>query len=352
VDNTDEEPLIDLSGLDLLLSPQRLQLYDDNHEAFERYAYQAFQGIINLCKLQLGLVDGYLEDNGYELEKFLRRYFLDFLVYDKDTIYYPEEFKRYQEMSKEELLQELERIKGLEYGERNWRLAYAIYAIRQKMQEGVDTYFATEAERLLLEILDEADYKETAAIDFSVKSYLLTTATGLSKESQTALETADIIYKWGYTDMDYYVLKGCRVCPKFEIINVERQPSADPDKIIYWFKIGRWDTARYLTVAFSKRIGKVLGLNWGIEGLSLIIPVEMTYEQDGQQKQGVGEEVRVFEFVYGLPFLAGDKTQISAGYERALADPTGKILTPQDEVLVAVFEYGQPAFYLLEPLEP
>jgi hypothetical protein len=78
----------------------------------------------------------------------------------------------------------------------------------------------------------------------------------------------------------------------------------------------------------------------------------MTYEKDGEQRRGVGEEVRHFEFVYGYPFLNGDRTQIAADYTRWLADPTGKILTPENDILVAVFEYGQPAFYLLEPLEP
>jgi hypothetical protein len=349
VDNTEDDPLYDLSGLDLILSPEKLEFYDNNYEAFERYAYQTFRSIIDLCKLQLGLVE-----NGYELEKFLRRYFLDFLSYDRDTVYYRDEFDRYRKMTKNELLQELERIKTLEYYERNWRLAYAIYAIREKMQEGPDTEFATEAEKLLLEILDEADMsynKPEAAINPDVDSYLWRTLTDLSKESETALEVFDIFYKWAYTKINYYTLPNCPYCPKFETVDIARKPSADPDKVIYWFGIGRWDTARYLEIAFSKEIGRALGLDWGIAAISYTEPVEMTYEKDGQEKQGVGEEVRDFEFVYGLPFLNGDRTQIGADYTRFLADPTGKVLTPREDILVAVFEYGNPSLYALRPLE-
>ena len=346
VDNTYDEPAVDLSGLDLILSPEKLELYDGNHDPFERYAYQTFKSIIDLCKLQLGVTE-----NGYELEKFLRRYFLDFLSYDRDTIYYQDEFERYRQMRKNQLLQELERIKGLEYYERNWRLAYAIYAVREWMQKAPDTHFATEAERLLLEILDEADYKETAAINPDVHSYLWRTLTDLSKESDTTPEVFDIFYKWAYTRIDYYTLPNCPLCPKFETVDIQRKPSADPDKVVYWFGIGRWDTARYLEIAFSKEIGRALGLDWGIASISYTEPVEMTYEKDGQQKKGVGEEVRVFEFVYGYPFLNGDRTQIAADYTRWLADPTGKILTPEDDILVAVFEYARPFLYALRPLE-
>jgi len=346
VDNTYDEPAVDLSGLDLILSPEKLELYDGNHDPFERYAYQTFKSIIDLCKLQLGVTE-----NGYELEKFLRRYFLDFLSYDRDTIYYQDEFERYRQMSKNQLLQELERIKGLEYYERNWRLAYAIYAVREWMQKAPDTHFATEAERLLLEILDEADYKETAAINPDVHSYLWRTLTDLSKESDTIPEVFDIFYKWAYTRIDYYTLPNCPLCPKFETVDIQRKPSADPDKVVYWFGIGRWDTARYLEIAFSKEIGRALGLDWGIASIRYTEPVEMTYEKDGQQKKGVGEEVRDFEFIYGAPFLNGDRTHISAEYEKWIADPTGRVHIPPEGVLVGYFTYGKPEFYAFLPLE-
>lgn len=182
-------------------------------------------------------------------------------------------------------------------------------------------------------------------------SYLTDTLSNLSKESDTSPEVVELYYKWGYTSVKYYKLENCAPCPKFEIASIAREASADPDKIIYWFRLGRWDTARYLEVAFSREIGRTLGLEWGISSIKYTEPVEMVYEKDGQQKQGVGEEVRVFEFVYGYPFLEGDRTQIAADYLRWIADPTGKVLTPQGDVLVAVFEYGKPFFYVLEPLE-
>ena len=74
VDNTEGESALDVSGIDILFDlPALPTIYD--HKLFQTY-----NGLVNLCKLQLNLTN-----NGYELEKLLWR---DLLYYDEGVDYF------------------------------------------------------------------------------------------------------------------------------------------------------------------------------------------------------------------------------------------------------------------------
>ena|GEM_PF-7056099 len=74
VDNTAGEPALELSGVERLFDPDRLAYYYNNPEPYDAGYFQAIRGIVNLCKLQLGL-----EHNGFELEQVLRNDFLEYV---------------------------------------------------------------------------------------------------------------------------------------------------------------------------------------------------------------------------------------------------------------------------------
>jgi len=73
-DNTTSEPPLDLSGVDILFEPAVFDTVYENWEPYDASYFQGLRSIINLCKLQLGLID-----NGQELEKVLRREFLEYV---------------------------------------------------------------------------------------------------------------------------------------------------------------------------------------------------------------------------------------------------------------------------------
>jgi len=342
VDNTYDEPAVDLSGLDLILSPEKLERYYKNWEPFDTYAYQTFRSIIDLCKLQLNLTG-----NGQELEKVLRRDFLEFLYYDRDTVS-SKELEKYENMSKEELIAELQDIRENAPGfERNIRTAYAIYAIRRKLsQDNSDRQFATEVEKWLTYIRDDSRKKEDFAIDKDVNLMLGQTLGDVARESVTSDEILKIQYEWGYEGVTYYRLMNCTSCPRFNIVSVRRLESLDPDKVVYKFVIDVVGGPEMIivNVGFSRKLGQRLGLPWGVVGITCIIPEEMDYRnEDGTVEHGVGERERNFEFVYTRDFLEGrDPTDISAIYEELLSDPRGYTLTPYEDQLVLFFDYGIP----------
>jgi len=68
IDNMQNEPPLDLSGVGILFD-----LPYDKWRIWGNHLLQTYRGIINLCKLQLNLID-----NGYELEKYLWRDFFRF----------------------------------------------------------------------------------------------------------------------------------------------------------------------------------------------------------------------------------------------------------------------------------
>ena len=72
VDNTKDEPPVDLSGVELLLDGVRIKK-EGKWYIWDPALFQTFRSIINLCKLQLNLAD-----NGHELEKVLWRDFFRF----------------------------------------------------------------------------------------------------------------------------------------------------------------------------------------------------------------------------------------------------------------------------------
>ena len=77
VDRTQEEPRLEISGVERLFEPGRLEHYYENWEPYDAGYFQAIRGIINLCKLQLDLIS-----NGQALEMVLRRDFLEYTPWD------------------------------------------------------------------------------------------------------------------------------------------------------------------------------------------------------------------------------------------------------------------------------
>lgn len=75
IDNTKDEPALDLSGVGILF-----QLPYDKWRIWGAALLQTYRSLINLCKLQLNLID-----NGYELEKILWR---DFFRFDRGADYF------------------------------------------------------------------------------------------------------------------------------------------------------------------------------------------------------------------------------------------------------------------------
>ena len=322
VDNTYDEPAVDLSGLDLILSPEKLERYYKDWEPFDIYAYQTFRSIIDLCKLQLNLTG-----NGQELEKVLRRDFLEFLYYDRDTVS-SKELEKYENMSKEELIAELQDIRENATGfERNIRTAYAIYAIRRKLsQDNSDRQFATEVEKWLAYILNDSRKGLDYGLDWDTMGLIRHTLSAISRESITSDEILKIMYEWGYTDVRYWRITNCTACPRFNLISVMRMESLDPDKVVYKFDIDVVGGPEMIivNVGFSRKLGQRLGLPWGVVGITCIIPEEMDYrDENGTVEHGVGERERNFEFVYTRDFLEGrDPTDISAVSYTHLTLPT------------------------------
>jgi hypothetical protein len=339
VDNTYDEPAVDLSGLDLILSPERMELYYDDWDVFDPYAYQTFRSIIELCKLQLNLAG-----NGQELEKVLRRDFLEFLYYDRDRVYM-EKLEQYCNMSREELIAELQDIRENATGvDRNVRTAYVIYAIRRKLaQDDSDRSFATEVERWLAYILDDCTRESEYGLDRDLISMIGRLLADIARESITSDEIQGILYRWASEVREFYVIRGCNVCAPFQTVSIQRMKSLDPDKVVYKFRIDVPFNIITVNVGFSRKLGRAMGLPWGIVGITWSIFEEMDYVEDGVKKHGVGERERNFDFIYTRDFLEGrDPTDISAIYEELLVDPRGYTLTPPEEQLVLFFDYGIP----------
>ena len=79
------QPELEIFGIEQLFTDRSLEFYYENPEAYGAWYPQAIRGIVNLCKLQLGL-----EHNGFELEKVLRRDFLEYVPWpplDEDAFY-------------------------------------------------------------------------------------------------------------------------------------------------------------------------------------------------------------------------------------------------------------------------
>jgi len=352
VDNTDDGSAVDLSGLDLILSPNELNKYYNNWESFDIYAYQTFRSIIDLCKLQLNLTG-----NGQELEKVLRRDFLEFLYYDRDTVS-SKELEKYENMSREELIAELQDIRENATGfERNVRTAYAIYAIRRKLsQDNSDRQFATEVEKWLTYLLNDSTKGNQYAIDEGIRKRIAFTLMDLARESTTTEEVQRMLYEWGFEPSAgwYWILTNCKPCSGWSAVSIRRVPTLQNDVVVYKFLIslGHQHRPSYkvINVGFSKRLGQKFGLPWAILGITCIAPQEMEYrDRDGIEKKGVGEQEKNFEFVYTRDFLEGrEKTDISAIYEELLSDPVGYTITDYEEQLVLFFDYGIPLAFTLE----
>jgi len=76
IDNTKDEPPLDLSGIGILFH----RIPYDKWRIIDPALFQTFRGMINLIKLQLNLID-----NGYELDKILWR---DFFRFDYGVRYF------------------------------------------------------------------------------------------------------------------------------------------------------------------------------------------------------------------------------------------------------------------------
>jgi len=319
-----------------------LDRYYKDWESFDIYAYQTFRSIIDLCKLQLNLTG-----NGQEMEKVLRRDFLEFLYYDRDTVS-SEELERYEGMSREELIAELQDIRENATGfERNIRTAYAIYAIRRKLsQDNSNRQFATEVEKWLTYILDDSRKGPDYGIVPEVRFLIEGTLTDVSRESITSDEILRINVEWATENFKYWKITNCIHCPRFNFVGISRVETLDPDKVVYKFAIEDWENQNLITVnvGFSRKLGQKLGLPWGVVGITCIIPEAMDYrDEDGTVEHGVGERERNFEFAYTRDFLEGRApTDISAIYEELLSDPRGYTLTPYEDQLVLFFDYGIP----------
>ena len=73
-DHTQGDARLEITGVQRLFEPGRLEHYYGNWEPYDGGYFQAIRGIINLCKLQLDLIS-----NGQALEMVLRRDFLEYL---------------------------------------------------------------------------------------------------------------------------------------------------------------------------------------------------------------------------------------------------------------------------------
>ena len=76
-DRTEGDARLEISGVQRLFEPGRLEHYYENWEPYDGGYFQAIRGIINLCKLQLDLIS-----NGQALEMVLRRDFLEYTPWD------------------------------------------------------------------------------------------------------------------------------------------------------------------------------------------------------------------------------------------------------------------------------
>ena len=108
-------------------------------------------------------------------------------------------------------------------------------------------------------------------------------------------------------------------------MDIRREASPQEGAVVYHFTIGNLHTCRDLYLTFTKEIAENVGYEYGLKQISWVKPVRVEYvDEHGERKEGTGEEVRSFRFVYTLDYVEGrDPTEIVALYEKALFDPRG-----------------------------
>jgi len=346
LDNANDEPPVDLTGLDILFKPGRMQRYYEDWETYDQEAFQTLKSIIDLCKLQLNLTD-----NGYELERILWK---DFLDYDRAVkvrfttgeigyLHQIEIIDDYKSYSLSELLDMLKDSLELEPVEMNKKIAEITLALRDRIEhENLSLEELGDIYVTLVNVKYEA-WMEKDVLALKTSHIITRTLKDIVKEVTYNLDTPEVREAVDEAaEMDLRMFKGefpsypCDNCYDFTIADITREASPQEGVVVYQLDLGNLHEGRRIYLTFTKEIAENVGYEYGLKQISWVKPVRVEYvDEHGERKEGTGEEVRSFTFDYTLDYVEGrDPTEIVGTYERILFDPRGYAIEETAQIIL------------------